>query len=483
MSHATMLTSAPTHPPSVASKRLLPWLVAVAFFMEALDTTILNTAVPVVSQALGVAPLSMKSVLASYTLSLAVFIPISGWMADRFGTRRVFASAIGLFTLGSVLCGIASDIHLLVACRVLQGCGGAMMVPVGRLTLVRTFAKSELIRAMSFVAIPGLVGPMLGPIAGGLIVAYLHWRFIFFVNLPIGLAGLVLVYLHLPDYRAASSKPLDIVGLILFGSGIALLSYVLEIFGEHALGSREILGLLALSVVLIVGYGLHAARMDFPLLQLGLFRIRTFSAAVSGSFFTRLGIGGVPFLLPLLYQVGLGFDPVQSGLLIMPQAIAAMSTKFLMPRILDRVGYRGVLISNTLILGVLLMLFATIGLATPIWAIVLLAFGYGALASLQYTSMNTLVYADIEEADTSNASSIASTMQQMSISFGVAAAGLTTAFFIPASAGSNPGEMIHGIHEAFLVLGGFTVLSTIVFHRLKRGDGDNETRRKDLHLG
>ena len=184
-----------------SSKRLLPWLVAVAFFMESLDTTILNTAVPAIAEALKVAPLSMKSVLASYTLSLAVFIPISGWMADRFGTRRVFASAIGLFTLGSFLCGISSNIHLLVACRVLQGCGGAMMVPVGRLTLVRTFAKSELIRAMSFVAIPGLIGPMLGPIAGGLIVGYFHWRVIFFVNLPIGLAGLYLVYLHLPDYR------------------------------------------------------------------------------------------------------------------------------------------------------------------------------------------------------------------------------------------------------------------------------------------
>ena len=182
-SFGTHLISASSPPPSASSKQLLPWLVAVAFFMESLDTTILNTAVPVVSQALDVAPLSMKSVLASYTLSLAVFIPISGWMADRFGTRRVFASAIGLFTLGSVLCGISSDIHLLVACRILQGCGGAMMVPVGRLTLVRTFAKSELIRAMSFVAIPGLIGPMLGPIAGGLIVGYLHWRFIFFVNL------------------------------------------------------------------------------------------------------------------------------------------------------------------------------------------------------------------------------------------------------------------------------------------------------------
>src|SRR5450432_4392835 len=206
--------------PGTTSKRLLPWLVAVAFFMESLDTTILNTAVPAISAALKVTPLSMKAVLASYTLSLAVFIPISGWMADRFGTRRVFASAIGLFTLGSFLCGISSDIHFLVACRVLQGCGGSMMVPVGRLTLVRTFAKSELIRAMSFVAIPGLIGPMLGPIAGGLIVGYLQWRFIFFVNLPIGIAGLVMVYLHLPDYREKSPKPLDTVGLFLFGSGI-----------------------------------------------------------------------------------------------------------------------------------------------------------------------------------------------------------------------------------------------------------------------
>src|SRR6202790_1638513 len=212
------------------SKALLPWLVAVAFFMESLDTTILNTAVPAIAKALSVAPLSMKSVLASYTLSLAVFIPISGWMADRFGTRRVFASAIGLFTLGSLLCGISSNIHVLVAFRILQGCGGAMMVPVGRLTLVQTFAKSELIRAMSFVAIPGLVGPMLGPIAGGLIVGYLQWRFIFFVNIPVGIARLLLVYLHLADYREEKTNPLDIVGLILFGSGIALLSYVLEIF-------------------------------------------------------------------------------------------------------------------------------------------------------------------------------------------------------------------------------------------------------------
>src|SRR3984885_9895974 len=253
------------------SKRLLPWLIAVAFFMESLDTTILNTAVPTIAAALHVAPLNMKSVLASYTLSLAVFIPISGWMADRFGTRRVFASAIGIFTLGSFLCGISSNIHVLVACRILQGCGGSMMVPVGRLTIVLTFAKPELIRAMSFVAIPALVGPMLGPIAGGLIVGYFHWSFIFFVNIPIGLAGLCLVCPHLPDYRERTD-PLDVAGLILFGSGIALLSYVLEVFGEHTLNAGQILGLLAVSALLLAGYGFHAERISYPMLDLVLFR-------------------------------------------------------------------------------------------------------------------------------------------------------------------------------------------------------------------
>jgi EmrB/QacA subfamily drug resistance transporter len=475
---------APPSPPSPSdtAKRLLPWLVAVALFMESLDTTILNTAVPAISSALHVAPLSMKAVLASYTLSLAVFIPISGWMADRFGTRLVFASAIGIFTLGSFLCGISSNIHWLVAFRILQGCGGAMMVPVGRLTLVRTFAKSDLLRAMSFVSIPALVAPMLGPIAGGLIVGYLQWRFIFFVNIPIGLTGLILVHLHLPDYREKHTPPLDVVGLILFGSGVALLSYVLEIFGEHRLSAGSMSGLLALSIALLAGYGIHGSTLPFPLLKLKLFGIRTFRAAVSGSFFTRLGIGGVPFLLPLLYQVGLGFTPIQSGLLVMPQAIASMGMKTIMPRLLSRIGYRGVLISNTVILGVLLMVFATIGLQTPVWVIVLQAFLYGAFTSLQYTSMNTLVFADIKEEDASSASSIASTAQQMSISFGVAAAGLATAFFVP-STHSNPAEMIHGIHKALIALGILTIVSTIVFLKLKSGDGDDVSLHKVLHPG
>jgi hypothetical protein len=301
------------------------------------------------------------------------------------------------------------------------------------------------------------------------------------VNIPIGLIGLYLVYLHLPDYREEHTDPLDVTGLILFGSGIALLSYVLEVFGEHTLNTREIVGLLVLSLLLLAGYGFHATRTAHPMLRLALFRIRTFRAAVSGSFLTRLGIGGIPFLFPLLYQVGLGFTPVQSGLLMMPQALAAMSLKLTMPRILARFGYRGVLVSNTLMIGLQILLFATIGRNTPVWIIVAQVFCYGFFTSLQYTSMNTLVFADVTEDEASSASSIASTMQQMSISFGVASASLVTAFFLPDRFRSDPLQFIHGIHRAFFVLGGMTILSTIVFRELRKGDGDAVSQRKELH--
>jgi EmrB/QacA subfamily drug resistance transporter len=463
---------------TAAAKRLLPWLVAVGFFMESLDTTILNTAVPAIAAALHVPPLSMKAVLASYTLSLAVFIPISGWMANRYGTRRVFASAIGIFTLGSFLCGLSSDIHWLVAFRILQGSGGAMMLPVGRITMVRTFAKSELINAMSFVAIPGLIGPMLGPVIGGAIIGYFHWSVIFFVNIPIGLIGLVLVYRHLPNYREARNFRLDIVGLVLFGSGIALLSYVLEVFGETTLSSREMLGLLAISAALLAAYGLHTQRTAHPLLRLRLLASRTFRIAVSGNLFTRLGIGGIPFLLPLLYQVGLGFSAIQSGLLIMPQAFAAMSLKLTMPHILRKFGYRAVLISNTLMLGAMIALFGTIRAATPVWLIVLMAFIYGFLTSLQYTSMNTLAYADIGERETSAASTIASTVQQLAVSFGIATASLAAAVFIPDRLRASPAQLIHGIHLALFGLAALTIASTIVFVGLRTQDGAAVSRHK-----
>src|SRR5471032_2491040 len=482
--------SAPVHTPLSEAdelarmKRYMPWLVAVSLFMENLDATIVNTAVPTMAASLQVTPLSLKGVLTSYTLCLAVFIPISGWMADRFGTKRVFTWAIGTFTLGSLLCGISNSIHLLVACRVLQGFGGAMMVPVGRLTLLRTFPKSELIRAMSFVAIPGLIGPMLGPVAGGFIVGYFHWRLIFFINLPVGLLGLYFVYRHLPDYRQENSPPIDVMGLILFGTGIGLLAYVLEVFGEHTLGDGTLLALLAMSAVCLVAYGLRAGRIKFPLLRLKLFGIRTFRASVSGSFFTRLGIGGIPFLFPLLYQVGLGFTPIQSGLLIMPQAAAALSLKFVLRKILQRFGYRRVLIFNTLMLGVMTLSFATIGAGTPVWLIVTQVFIFGMFTSLQYSSMNTLVYADVTEEQTSGASAITSTVQQMSISFGIAIGSLLTALFVPDRFHTSAPQMIHGIHLTFLILGGWTIVSAYTFLELKKDDGNALSLHKALpHAG
>ena len=454
--------------------KLVPSLVAVAFFMESLDATILNTAVPMMAKALGVAPLNMKSVL-----SLAVFIPISSWIADRFGTRRVFGTAIGLFTLGSILCGLANDIRWLVVCRVLQGFGGAMMVPVGRLTLVRTFAKSDLLKVMNFVAVPALIGPMLGPLVGGLIVGFSHWRMIFFVNLPIGVAGLYYVYKYLPDFRMDKSDPLDWVGLILFGSGIAIFSYVLEVFGETDLGQKQILRLLGLSIFLLVLYGIHSLRREKPLLRLGILKIRTLRAAVAGNFFTRLGAGGMPFLLPLLYQVGLGFTPIQSGLLIMPQPMAAIFFRFLIPGLLSRFGYQKLLLVNTFCMGLSIAAFSTITTHSFVLVVILQACAFGFFSSLQYTSMNTLAYADVMEPDTSLASTILSTVQQMSLSFGVAAASLVTTFFLKDHLQQNSVEIMQGLEKGFLVLGLITVISGIGFAELKDTDGDNVSHHNE----
>ena len=453
------------------AKRVLPWLVAVAFFMESLDTTILNTAVPTIAEALAIAPLSMKAALTSYTLSLAVFIPVSGWVADRFGTRSVFLAAIGVFTAGSLLCGLSVNMPMLVAARILQGCGGALMMPVGRITMVRTFPRSELVRAMSFVAIPGLIGPLIGPLAGGLIVGYLHWRMIFFVNIPMGLLGMYMVYRHMPDYRSEENVPIDWVGLALFGSGVALLSYVLEIFGEHGLDLKSIVFLLAVSLLLLAAYVRYALGAEFPLLKLRLFRVRTFRIAVVGSFATRLGVGGMPFLLPLLYQLGLGYTPVQSGLLIIPQPLAAMSLKLLMPRILRRLGYRRVLIANTAAIGTTIILFMSVRQGTPVAQIVVLAFALGFVSSMQFTAINTLVFADLPDADASPGSSISSTVQQMSMSFAVAVASLLAVVFLGGEHRPDAPGMVSGIHWTFLTIGVMTIATAFMFRRLGPNDG------------
>ena len=457
-------------------KRYLPWVVATTLFMEQLDSTIVNTAIPAMAVSLHVTPLSLKAVVTSYILSLAVCIPVSGWLADRFGTRRVYATAVALFIAASILCGVSVSLPMLVAARILQGVSAAMMMPVGRLAVIRTFAKSELLVALNFIVMPALIGPLLGPTVGGLIVHWLSWRDIFFVNVPVGLVALWLIHRHVPDYRGDEARPLDVVGLVLFGAGTALLSWLLEIFGEHQLDVTSGAILLLLAASLLAAYVFHAHHSDHPLLRLELFRVRTFRVSVVGGFATRLGIGGLPFLLPLLYQLGMGLPAWESGLLMMPAAAAAMVMKLIAPRILAKLGYRKVLVVNTLMIGVTIGLFALVSKATPLSLIVLLGLTLGFFNSLQFTSMNSMAYADIDAADSSMASTIASSMQQMSLSFGLAAGSLVTGWFLGGLPQSNQLALTSALHYAFVTLGVLTLLSSLSFWTLRPQDGESVSR-------
>ncbi|WP_228896807.1 DHA2 family efflux MFS transporter permease subunit [Pseudoduganella aquatica] len=457
---------------SSSTKRYLPWVVATTLFMEQLDSTIVNTAIPSMAASLHVTPLSLKAVVTSYILSLAVAIPISGWMADRYGTRRVFMSAITIFTIASVLCGLSVNSPMLVAARLLQGLGAAMMMPVGRIAIIRTFPKAELLAAMNFVIIPALIGPLLGPTVGGLIVHWLSWREIFFINVPVGLAAVYLAWRHLPDYRAEVQRPLDLIGLVLFGTGVALLSWLLEVFGEHKIDPTSAAVLLLISCSLLAAYGWHASQAPYPLLRLALLRVRTFRVSVLGGFVTRLGIGGLPFLLPLLYQLGLGLPAWQSGLLMMPSAAAAMGMKFISTRVLARFGYRHVLIVNTLLIGCTIAMYTFVGPGTPLYAIVAIGLCLGFFNSLQFSSMNSIAYADIEGADSSMASTIASSLQQLSMSFGLACGSLIAGWYLGDLPQTDKVALTSALHHAFFTLAVLTALSSLTFWTLRRSDGE-----------
>ncbi|MBB3122446.1 DHA2 family efflux MFS transporter permease subunit [Pseudoduganella violacea] len=455
-----------------SSKRYLPWVVATTLFMEQLDSTIVNTAVPAIAASLQVTPLSLKAVVTSYILSLAVAIPVSGWMADRYGTRRVFMSAIAIFTIASMLCGLSVNSPMLVAARLLQGFGAAMMMPVGRITIIRTFPKSELLRAMNFVIIPALIGPLLGPTVGGLIVHWLSWREIFFINVPVGLAAIYLARRYMPDYRGEKTRPLDMIGLVLFGTGIALLSWLLEVFGEHKIDPTSGAVLLLISCSLLAAYAWHARSEAHPLLRLDLFRIRTFRVSVLGGFATRLGVSGLPFLLPLLYQLGLGLPAWQSGLLMMPSAAAAMGMKFISTRLLGRFGYRQVLVVNTVLIGITISMYSFVKAGTPLPLIVAISLCLGLFNSLQFSSMNSIAYADVDAQDSSMASTIASSMQQLSVSFGLACGSLVTGFFLGDAPQSDRAVLSNALHYAFLTLAALTILSSLTFWTLRPADGE-----------
>jgi EmrB/QacA subfamily drug resistance transporter len=459
-----------------ATRRYLPWVVAIALFMEQLDSTIVNTGIPAMAASLGVTPLSLKAVSTSYILALAVCIPVSGWLADRYGTRRVFLSAMALFILSSVACGLAVNAEMLIASRVPQGVAAAMMMPVGRSTIVRTFPRSELLRAMNFVVVPALLGPLLGPTVGGLIVHWLSWRDIFFVNVPVGLVALWFGHRHMPDYRAVERRPLDVVVLLLFVPGTALLSWLLEVFGEHALPRDEVLALTAIALALLVAYGWHARRVAFPLLRLQLFQLRTYRVSVLGGFLTRLGIGGMPFLMPFLYQLGLGLPAWQSGLLMMPAAMAAMFMKVLSAKLLARFGYRRVLTVNTVLLGLMISTYSFIGPGTPIAVIVAMGLMMGLFNSLQFSSMNSMAYADVGEQDTAMASTMASTAQQLSMSFGLACGSLVVGYWLAGQPQTDTLAVREALHHAFLTIGLLTLVSSATFWTLRPHDGESVSK-------
>ena len=403
---------------------LVPFVVACAMFMQQLDSTVIATALPTIAHSLGETPLRLNVAITCYLLSLAVFIPVSGWTADRFGARRVFSCAIVVFTLGSIACGVSTTLPELVGARILQGMGGALMVPVGRLVLLRTVPKSDLVRAMSFVSVPALIGPVMGPPLGGFIVTYASWRWIFFINIPAGVLGIVLVNLLVGDLKETGRRPLDRSGFALTGIGLAALAFGFENVGRGAIPTIAVIGLLAVGALCLTLYVRHAWRVSHPIIDLRLFDIPTYASASIGGFLFRMGLGALPFLLPLMLQVGFGLSALHSGLLTFASAAGAMLMKTSAVKILRTFGFRIVLVGDAIISAGFLFGYSLFRPDTPHFVIFLALLIGGFFRSLQMTSINTLGYADVPPAMLSRATSLSSMAQQLSQTAGVATAAL-----------------------------------------------------------
>ncbi len=387
--------------------------------MQNVDGTVVATALPVMAKAFGVDPLHMNVALTAYLLSLAVFIPVSGWVADRFGTQTVFRAAIAVFTIGSVLCGQATSLWELVGARILQGIGGAMMVPVGRLVLLRSVAKSELVAAMAWLTVPALIGPVVGPPLGGFLVTYANWRWIFYINIPIGMLGIVLVTRFVEDVREPTPKRLDVAGLLLSGIGLSCLLFGLETLGRGVLSPPIAGAAVVVGAIGLLGYWLHARRVADPLLDISLMRIPTFAVSVVGGSLFRVGVGAVPFLLPLMLQLGFGRSAAQSGLITFAGSLGAIGMKPATQFILRWFGFRMTLLWNGAFSALLLgacAAFSPVWPLLPIYAVLIIG---GFLRSLQFTAYNTIAYADISRMRMSAATSLYATIQQVSLTLGI----------------------------------------------------------------
>lgn len=461
--------------------RLTAVIVACALFMQNLDSTVVATALPTMAEVFGYDPVRMNVALTSYLLSLAVFIPASGWIADRFGARNVFRAAIVVFTLGSVLCGLSNSLSFLVVSRILQGFGGAMMVPVGRLLLLRTAPKTELVAAMAWLTTPALLGPVVGPPVGGFIVTYLDWRWVFNINIPIGILGFVLVSLFVEDVREPPRGSFDVRGLLLTGVAMAALMFGLETIGRGIMPPGMSEGMVGVGLAAAAGYWLHARRHPAPLLDFTLMRLPCFGVAFSAMMLFRTGIGAIPFLLPLMLQVGFGSSAVESGLITFASSAGALLMKPAAQRALRLFGFRDTLVWNGVISGIMLALCAAFRPTWPAAAIYAVLLVGGFLRSLQFTAYNTLAYGDVPRARMSAATSLYTAGQQLAATIGVSAGAASLEIARIFSGHETP--LPADFSVAFLVVGAMTLSAAPVALLMSRSAGDDLTGRQSATPG
>jgi EmrB/QacA subfamily drug resistance transporter len=451
--------------------RLVPFIIGAALFMQTLDATVIANALPTMAASLKVDAVTLSLAITSYIISTAVFLPVSGWLADRFGARSVFALAIVGFALSSLICGVAQTLPELILGRVVQGVAGAMMTPVGRLVLLRTVPKAELVQAMAALTMPALLGPVIGPPLGGFIVTYSSWRWIFFINLPMGVLGVVLTCLYIPNIREDGTARLDWTGFVLTGIGLAGLVYGLDNLGKGVIPLPAVLAMLAIGVVCLALYAAHAARTPNAILDLSLLRQPTFLAATVGGIFSRLAIGANPFLLALLFQIGFGMSAFAAGLLTFASAAGALVMKTAAPPIIRHFGYRRILIGNTLLTAAIFMGYALFQSDSSRIVITLALLIGGFFRSLQFTCLGTLAFADVPQSLMSRASSLSSIGQQLARSFGVALAALLV----------QAAQSWHGraaltatdVAPAFVVIGALTLPSLLFFIPLAADAGES----------
>lgn len=451
-------------------KRFLPLILATAIFMQMLDSTILNTSLPPIARDLNESPLDMQNAIISYVLTLALFMPVSGFLADKFGTKNVFITSLFIFSLGSLCCSLSQNLTQLVISRVIQGVGGSLMTPVGKLALIKAFNKNELLKAINYAIIPALIGPVLGPLVGGYLVDYLSWHWIFLINIPIGVLGIILGLKYMPNYKSPVFN-FDLKGFLIFAMASLLLSFSLELLGNANNITPVLLGF-AFGFLMLFFYYKHARKNNNPIFPLNLFQVRTFRVGILGNLATRLGISSIPLLVPLMIQIAYDRSAFTSGWIVAPMALTSIFAKSVVIKILDKFGYRLTLMVNTFVIGVLICCLAIPGIHHSIYWYVPILLLLGFFNSIQFTSMNTISIADLRTYQTCSGNSLVSVNQQFAIGFGIAFGLIILKFF------EGDTKLIHNeIHNAFrytfLVVGFLTILSGLVFRRLNFRDGGN----------